>query len=145
MSLRGTAYSGDTLVPFFFKPHPAGPAKGSKFVMCTCPHWENCIQQPHSFQDWHMGRLSGGGSKASRSGVRTVRRSVWRRGTAPWGGGAGTSASSAHILSLCAGQREAHSQRLPKYHLCNKAGNVFHLGPRIQLSLQQWVAFKPNI
>lgn len=100
MSLRGTAYSGDTLVPFFFKPHPAGPAKGSKFVMCTCPHWENCIQQPHSFQDWHMGRLSGGGSKASRSGVRTVRRSVWRRGTAPWGGGRHLGLLGTHLVSV---------------------------------------------
>lgn len=66
--------------------------------------------------------------------------------TAAWEEGEqGAPPSSAHILSLCTGQREVHSQRLPKHHLCNKAGNVFHLGPRIQLSLQQWVAFKPNI
>lgn len=26
--------------------------------------------------------------------------------------------------------REEHSHSLPKHHLSNKAGNVFHLGPR---------------
>lgn len=67
------------------------------------------------------------------------------RTSTPEEGYRGASPSPAHILSLCSGQREARSQRLPKPHLGNKAGNVFHLGPRSQLSLQQWVAFKPNI
>lgn len=44
------------------------------------------------------------------------------------GGGSRASPRSTHLVSVGLA-REVHSHRLPKYHLGNKAGNVFHLGP----------------
>lgn len=63
----------------------------------------------------------------------------------PWEAGGGPLILiSTHLVSVSP-EKGSDSHPLPKHHLANKAGNVFHLGPWIQLSLQQWVAFKPNI
>lgn len=69
---------------------------------------------------------------------RPLRPGLWE------GGGQPLTLISTHLVSVSP-KKGSDSHPLPKRHLGNKAGNVFHLGPRIQLSLQQWVAFKPNI
>lgn len=84
-----------------------------------------------------MAGISPGKVKRIRS-QHPLRPGLWE------GGGRPLTLISTRLVSASP-QKGSDSHPLPKRHLGNKAGNVFHLGPRIQLSLQQWVAFKPNI